>query len=447
MQQGAKGSEVKTLQKWLSDNGYNVGAIDGIYGPKTAAAVRAFQNAKGLDETGVAGPETMAAMGLGGTTAPAENEPSGPRMSLPGSPTLIKTSDGQDALVYLIPDTEGDPLYIGWTSPSPEDTQSFFGPGQPIIYGQFDGDENAIFWAGTTNELGNFTDDPFSTWVDIVTKEAQVQPWILDADYQQAMAEALLEGREMTDTELYKTTWYKTHNEAERAWMILFHSDPTTAEQQLSDSRQQMRDYLIKSGLGTNLPEELINFLADQQTMGHWSQYETSQQIRALADPYSGVQMDPQLAAMINGMNLGDTGVYEDKVRSLINQWLGPMYGNWSEEAIAEVAGHMRLDPNYEQQLVEQLKDQRMAMFPEYTDREMSYQAIAQPWKQYFVGAWGQSADETDPFFIEIVRMNDAAEAGKLLRREGLARGVGKVEMDMEKAILSSTGGSVRRGF
>lgn len=56
---GARGEEVKKLQQVLSEKGYDVGAIDGIYGKKTKEAVIAFQKENGLKVDGIAGPETL----------------------------------------------------------------------------------------------------------------------------------------------------------------------------------------------------------------------------------------------------------------------------------------------------------------------------------------------------------------------------------------------------
>jgi len=53
--------EVQTrLKKW----GYYTGAIDGINGPKTIAAVKKFQKRYGLTQDGIVGPLTAAKMGL-----------------------------------------------------------------------------------------------------------------------------------------------------------------------------------------------------------------------------------------------------------------------------------------------------------------------------------------------------------------------------------------------
>lgn len=56
-------SEVVPVQAALKNHGYNV-TIDGIYGPATAAAVRDFQNKKGLTPDGEVGPQTKNALGL-----------------------------------------------------------------------------------------------------------------------------------------------------------------------------------------------------------------------------------------------------------------------------------------------------------------------------------------------------------------------------------------------
>jgi peptidoglycan hydrolase-like protein with peptidoglycan-binding domain len=59
---GSRGQAVKDLQSKLSKLGYNVGAIDGIYGKQTAAAVKSFQRTYGLSQDGIAGKNTYSAM-------------------------------------------------------------------------------------------------------------------------------------------------------------------------------------------------------------------------------------------------------------------------------------------------------------------------------------------------------------------------------------------------
>lgn len=61
---GSKGTTVKTIQQKLKNWGYYTGAVDGIYGAKTKEAVKYFQRRNKLTVDGIAGPKTLAAMGI-----------------------------------------------------------------------------------------------------------------------------------------------------------------------------------------------------------------------------------------------------------------------------------------------------------------------------------------------------------------------------------------------
>lgn len=62
LQSGSRGSEVEHLQNRLKALGFYDGAIDGVYGEKTAAAVRAFQEQHDLAPDGTVGPRTSAVL-------------------------------------------------------------------------------------------------------------------------------------------------------------------------------------------------------------------------------------------------------------------------------------------------------------------------------------------------------------------------------------------------
>lgn len=62
---------VKELQQWLNDNGYEAGSVDGIYGSRTAGAVREFQKDNRLTVDGDAGTETISAMAKTNSTSSA----------------------------------------------------------------------------------------------------------------------------------------------------------------------------------------------------------------------------------------------------------------------------------------------------------------------------------------------------------------------------------------
>ena len=74
---GSRGSEVRQIQTKLKNWGYYTGSIDGIYGKLTEDAVRKFQRYNNLTVDGVAGPNTLSAMGIvsssGSTSASNSN--------------------------------------------------------------------------------------------------------------------------------------------------------------------------------------------------------------------------------------------------------------------------------------------------------------------------------------------------------------------------------------
>lgn len=63
LERGLRGGEVFILQEFLQKHGWGIpnnGPVTGYFGSVTAAAVMAFQTAKGLPKTGIVGPKTRA---------------------------------------------------------------------------------------------------------------------------------------------------------------------------------------------------------------------------------------------------------------------------------------------------------------------------------------------------------------------------------------------------
>ena len=60
---GSRGDAVRRLQELLNKKGFDCGAVDGIFGSKTYAAVVAFQKANGLGADGIVGPLTWGKLG------------------------------------------------------------------------------------------------------------------------------------------------------------------------------------------------------------------------------------------------------------------------------------------------------------------------------------------------------------------------------------------------
>ena len=71
IRRGARGEQVKDIQKALNDKGFGQVGVDGIFGRGTESAVRRFQKASGLGVDGIVGPSTRSAL----QAAQAQSEP------------------------------------------------------------------------------------------------------------------------------------------------------------------------------------------------------------------------------------------------------------------------------------------------------------------------------------------------------------------------------------
>jgi len=284
---------------------------------------------------------------------------------------------------------------------------------------------------------------PFDTLVREYETEALVKPWLKDPEILAIWAGAAMEGRGISPAELQGTTWWRTHNANERAWISLNASDPSTATQTIEDNRLNVMSIMQEMGIDNASPG-LINYVADRWTRGEWSQAEATTQIQGLSDPYARVNRDPGLAQFAK--KLDTTRGREDEVRAMVNRWLGPAYAQgWNASAIAQWAGEFRNNPDAATELNEILRGQRLALFPEYENPNLTYEDIAAPWRAVWQQEWGQMADESDPMFTTIVRMNDLGAAAKLLRTKGLEKGNTTVSNNLLGDVQGVFGNQVRQ--
>lgn len=128
LQNGSRGSEVKTLQQTLRSAGYDVGSTgtDGIYGPITEAAVRKYQQDNGLKVDGIAGSETLGSLygnsnatGTGGQTAAEPLKTPADYSDFAYDPTTNPAY--MDALAALNSAKENVPTYAGTWDAQVED--------------------------------------------------------------------------------------------------------------------------------------------------------------------------------------------------------------------------------------------------------------------------------------------------------------------------------------
>lgn len=398
----------------------------------------------------------------------------GPGAGLPGAPLsqdeTLGTIAGQRAVFRI-----GNQLYLVWLVPIDLDEDGNFDESIPIAYaadpqelvdaGLFDTLDaiiiNEILTLNEWNQMGGLTvgdivdldnpdDDPFEFFVEQMVENSILFPWILDPEIMAKTAAAWLEGRELSEAELVGTEWWQSHSDAERAWMVESSQDPLGAADLLNDNRLMVLDMLERAGVN-NSPADLVNLMADSFTRGEWSEIYLTNQIEVVADPAKRGKLDIDIENyLVNG--IGDPGFVLDTtqgrrqdVKALVDSWLGPVFGAWSDAQIDGWAGRLRQDPDAGGALTELLSGQRLAMFDQYEDPTLRYDDIAGPWRGYWSQVLGETADESNPLFADIVRANNTAEAGILLREHGIATGNKKVQDEMLGDLLGTFGTQVAR--
>lgn len=361
-----------------------------------------------------------------------------------GEPSVWLDENGQHYLVHYVPGTD---IPLRYTI-SLGELEDLFGAEPFTAQSVTQQSMNAAgaIAAGDSTELANLTDNPFDEWANTVTNQAAVRPWLRDAEVLALIAEAMLEDRDVSLAEFQQTGWWASKNDKQRQWLYLFESDPMSAQQMIEDTKSLVANQLQNMGVN-NASQAMIDYVTNKWVTGDWSDTYATLQMQGISDPASGITIDTGLQQAMTGGpgGLDTTQAKEDEVRDLVRKWLGPTFGAWDQNQIAEWAGKLRNDPDAALALENHLRSQRMALFPEYTNESLTYEDIAAPWKSFFQQSWGQVADETDPMFMQIMRTNDAAENGRLLRAEGVKRGIGQVTQSAASEMLGSFGGTVRR--
>lgn len=345
-----------------------------------------------------------------------------------------------DLLVRYVP---GTTIPLVWQVP-PDGAQAlgYTRPHRTMTQDQYRA--TGPLWMGTTNELADIDTDPWERVERQFQTEAQVKPWLRDPEVMAIHLSAALENRQVTPSELQTTQWWRSHSDAEREWINLNASDPQRAGQLLSDNRAQIMELLSTSGVN-NAPEVLVSTMMAKWTTGEWTETQMLNQVRKLADPYTpGVRLDDEIARYAEGLDTTRQGT--DVVRDQVRAWLGPVGAKgWNDQMIQDWAGRIRNDPDAALALDEELRRQRMALFPTYSDPSLRYEDIAAPWRAVWNSEWGRMPDESDPMFMRIVNTNDLAENTKLLRSEGLNRNVGQVVNNFASSLGAAFGGQIRR--
>jgi hypothetical protein len=510
--------EIKKWQQFLIAAGFYAGQATGEWDRATSGAMKNWQEAQGFDPSGEidgrsrakireieaflqgqagAGtpPSTASSPAAPAATAPAPAPPAaGGTSSTPassstagaatpaapaagGSPNpdglfsvpggaeiWANQGDGHWYVVYRVP---GSATPLAWRIENDDDKAAIFGPGnaqQPkrtLTADQWKR-EGVLPW-GTSRQLANLSEHPFDAFVANFNTEAKYRPWLRDEEILALTTRAMLEGRQVTEAELAGTKWWNEHTPGERAWMQQVGQLGTDGvKQKVQDGIDATRQLMIQLGI-SEPPEQLVELMANRVTGGTWTAAYQRTQIAKLADPAAPGALDPTVQRWVTGLqdagqSLNTLADNTSKIDTVLRTWLGPVHAAaWSKQEKERWAGRLRNDPQAEVELVEKLKLQRKALFPEYEDPDLSYETIAAGWRGVFQSMWGEAPDETDPLFDRVMRVGGSlgtkdqqggrAGVEELLRKEGIQRGVGAVVNNALATTNAAFGGGQRRAL
>lgn len=467
------------------------------------------------------GPTTPAGPATGGGAAPRPAGPA-PTQQMTGDELLLAPGGAEVwrvgrtlYLAYQVEVPGQPPITMTWRIRDEKQLAKHTGPGNTIkVDRTLTPDEYRKTGAinfGTSEELANYDEHPLDVFEREFEMNAAVQPYLRDPEVLALVTGAILEGREVTAAELASTDYFKGRSAAEIEWVVRQATDPQAARDEAADARRNVEALFRAAGV-TAPPDAVIDLLADRWVSGQWSESFVRDQIRGLSDPFSGVELAPDVARAARGdfdptggdkaaraagreaveervraiytnrgipvpenfdrlvdRALNEEGYFnqirahaesdaakagvgpalvdtnragEEQVKQLILDWLGPLVGKHFLENptfIGQWASKLRETPDAQDELVEILRAQRLASFPKWTNPNARYVDIAGSAKSMFLQIWGQEADETDPFFADIVQMTDLSEAAKKLRTVGLDRGVETVRNDAMSGLLGTS--------
>jgi len=385
--------------------------------------------------------------------------------------------DGDYYLGYLVPGGDGSlytgSIYMMYQVPNNDfvksglltDASAFKGANSFLT--KEDLNTGGAIVAGTTVELEGIEGNPFLQFVERINDNVAISPWLATADGLALSAEVALEGRDPTPGEYRQLKWFQETTEEQRDWYELslgrgFNNLPLDAKQAYENTRRNVKNNLLtlgiaggfdpETGMLRDVPPGLVDYISQKAVTGEWSESKTTEQLRLFADPFAAGERDEAFFNVVEagGYDQIDRQMqYEDTVRQEALKWLGPVAGNYNSTWVANWGSRLRSgEADAYQQLQTMLKQQRVALFDAYTNPELTYEDISQPWKNIAENAWGEVPDESQTYFQDIVKNNNVTYANEVLTKVGLEQGKDKVVNDALNSLEQSIGqGTVRRNL
>ena len=378
--------------------------------------------------------------------------------------------NGEKNVVWQVPNTM---IFMRYIASDEELDMLYSGRQRPDVVQATDEMWTSSVYFGNVRELDEkvITSgmSPFFGFVDNFDKATIGRPWLKNDDQMfKLWVEGYVEDRDITTEEWSNTDWWNNSTKEERDWLVaskgrgIGDADfPADAKRTLEQNRISYLNTMKAAGIANADKirdangNSLAEWFADKVTFGEFDDVKALEQIEALSDTTSGIQVDERISTWLSGKGEVDqTRTGYAAARSLAQEWLGPVYGSLDEATLETYAGIIRNAENPDvgaDLLREELKAQRKVLFSsDIYDENLTYRQIAAPWKSYSFGFLGETIDETSQNWLNVLLTNDKTNADRELTAYGLNNNIEKVIDDMSDNIAASVGVSetgVQRGF
>lgn len=287
-----------------------------------------------------------------------------------------------------------------------------------------------------------------SRFVKKLEDKANNAPWWKDAAYRNEAAQ-----------------WYKKYgSEGYQLWLDTTHDiwleqngyDPRTYEawkeysksetkwnDKLSDYKTQLEEYV--NAKGGELSNEALEYAANEWAWGRWDAAKARRQVEKAVDPGEQGVLDSGFMSFLDGTEVTETTLKESEVQADLDAYLPKDLQGIHN--VKEIARKYRNDPSFRMMFIEDLKNERYAVYPQY-DKNISWSSIVGGKKAMASQIWGirtENIKDNDTAIIQLLMDNDPSKAQETLRQVGLERGYAKPMSDFANAFASSYGTGVVR--
>ena len=306
-------------------------------------------------------------------------------------------------------------------------------------------DAGTVYAAGDIFEIVD-NDFVIENTVNAIKDVTANEPWSKSKDFQNLVTSLIIEDPANWVTNLAINEEFRTILNDEGYDMNMYNryraykGDELGKQKLATESLNTVKGMLL--GLEADLDADTVNWVANKYASGAWSDDYLLQQLTGATQYGSIFTLDDDFQNVIDNGVVTMSNKGEEEVKSLLDTWLpeelhAPYLNN-----ISEYAGKFINDPDFADNFVEKLKDERYA-FNSTWDKEIPWQNIYNNAVTLAEGIWGVIPETGDATLDAVLNEPDLGKRKEILRLEGLERGYVDVTGDLINAMGSSLGSGI----